>query len=98
MKKGDIIRCINGSMNPNFDYKEFNQFPIEGHKYKVRRLENLNGIKRVLLVGAKNKTTYCKTLLCDIEAAYSPDRFILESNYHEYAKKRINNGFFVDYN
>jgi hypothetical protein len=86
MKKGDKVRCIDGSANPKFRYESFNFWLIEGHVYTVRRFEVIEGIERLLLENMKNKAT--QSIVGPIEAAYSKNRFILNKDYPEYAKKR----------
>ena len=82
MKKGDLVICLDGSKRQGFDYKEFQNWIIEGHKYTIRRIEDIpNVATRVLLEEIKNKPTFFPLIHGKCEPAFADKRFMLHSDY-----------------
>lgn len=93
MQVGDIVVCIDATKNKNVDYSMFNHWPVEGHRYKIRRLEKIDIYNRILFEGIKNKSFFNPLVGGKIEAGYDKNRFILESDFENYKQERISKGF-----
>lgn len=87
MKIGEKVICINGAKKAGLNYDHFQEFPIEGHKYTIRRGEEnpLTGF-RILLKEITNKPIYTEWLFGKVEPAFSKDRFMLLSDYQDYLR------------